>query len=114
MALRYDRDRDDYFQRCRESGSIPSNDALKLVVLERLLDAEFELDETYDKATVTARLREHFKQAILLRREFVNFGYMGYDNRANEYTVRKLELDEADVRENRRLERHAKDIGVLD
>lgn len=114
MALDYDRDREAYFEKCRESDSMPGNAALKLLVLEELLGREFESGTTYTKTEVTERIGEHFAEPIHLRRELVNFGYARHDNRENEYEIRTLELSEADVRANGHLERHAKDLGVLE
>lgn len=114
MALDFDRDRDAFFEKCRDSDSVPGNSALKLIVLEELVDRKFAVGETYTKTEVTERIGEHFEEPIHLRRELVNFGYLRYDNRENEYEVRTLELSEDEVRENGHLERHAKDIGVLD
>lgn len=113
MAVRYDRDRASFFEKCRRNGTIPGNDALKLIVLERILE-EFELGEVYRKSEVNETIERHFDDAALVRRELVNFGYLRYDNRANEYAVEKLELTEDDIRERSRLERHARDIGLLD
>ncbi|MBP1987390.1 DUF2087 domain-containing protein [Halolamina salifodinae] len=113
MALDFDRDREAFFEKCRESDSVPGNSALKLVVLEELLDREFETGETYTKTEVTERIGEHFAEPIHLRRELVNFGYVHYDNRANEYEILTRTLSEEDVRENGHLTRHAKDLGVL-
>lgn len=114
MTLDFDRDREAVFEKHRRNDSIPGNGALKLLVLEELLAREFEAGETYEKAGLTARIGEHFAEPIHLRRELVNFGYARYDNRTNEYEIRTLELSEADVRENGHLERHAKDLGVLE
>ncbi|MDH5018687.1 DUF2087 domain-containing protein [Halobacterium rubrum] len=113
MALSFDRDWREFFETRVEADSLPGNDALKLVVLEELLD-EFEVGETYSKAEVNATLGEHFGDHVTVRRELVNFGYVHYDNTTNEYTVVKRELSEAEVRERTRLERHARDVGVLE
>lgn len=113
MGLSYDVDREAFFEKCQQSQSVPGNDALKLVLLERILE-EFEAGVVYSKSEVDERIRRHFDQHILLRRELVNFGYLRYDNRANEYRVERLELTEADVRETDRLRRHAEDVGALD
>ena len=114
MTLDFDRDRETVFEKHRRNDSMPGNGALKLLVLEELLDREFEVGEVYGKEEFTRRIGEHFARPIELRREFVNFGYARYDNRENEYEVRTVELSEADVRANDHLERHAKDLGVLE
>lgn len=113
MALSFDRDRREYFRQRVDADSLPGNDALKLVVLEELLD-DFEVGETYTKREVNDVLGEYFTDHVTVRRELLNFGYVRYDNTANEYTVRRRELDEADVRERTRLARHARDVGVLE
>ena len=114
MSLDFDRDREDFFEKHRRNDSIPSNSALKLIVLEELLAREFAAGETYNKAELTDRIGDHFERPIALRRELVNFGYARHDNRENTYTIRTLELSEVDVRENAHLERHAEELGVLE
>jgi hypothetical protein len=114
VSLDFDRDREAFFEKHRRNDSVPSNSALKLLVLEELLAREFEAGETYSKAELTDRIGDHFDRPIELRRELVNFGYARHDNRENTYTVRSLELSEAEIRENAHLERHAQEIGVLE
>jgi hypothetical protein len=113
MGLSFDRDRRTYFEQRVDADSMPGNDALKLIVLEVLLD-EFEVGETYTKREVNDVLGEYFTDHVTVRRELVNFGYVHYNNTENEYTVVKRELSAADVRERTRLSRHARDLGVLE
>jgi hypothetical protein len=113
MTLTYDRDREAFFEECRERGRLPKNDALKLIVLERLLEP-LEVGETYMKAELNERVEPHFDDHALVRRELVNFGYCRYDNRTNEYTVEKTTFDEDDLGEISRLERHARDVGLVE
>lgn len=113
MDIEHDRDQEEFFDNCVESGRLPSNDALKQLVLERLV-REFEEQRIYDKAAVNDSLHPFFDDYVLVGRELVNFGYLSYDNTANTYEVRKTELPESDYRSNTRLERHAKDLGWLD
>jgi len=113
MDVEYDRDPDEVVASSLEGGQLPRNDALKQIVLERLVE-KFEVGETYEKRAVNDVLAEHFEDYVLVRRELVNFGYMRYDNTANTFEVRKTELSEQDYRENTRLRRHAEDLGLLD
>lgn len=113
MSFCYDRSRPDFFENCVEHQTFPRNDALKLIVLEEILD-DFEVGETYSKSKVNEKIQQYFDEYVMIRREFVNFRYVQYDNTENEYTVMKNELSEDDAREISRLERHARDIGVLD
>ena len=113
MAIEFDRDTDEFFRRCVDEQTVPGNDALKQIVLERIA-AAFELGETYEKAAVNETIQEYFEEYVFLRRELVNFGYLTHDNRAGTYTAEKHELSEADFRSISRLERHARDIGVLE
>lgn len=113
MDIEYDRDPAEFYESCLERGRLPNNDALKQIVLERLAD-QFEPDEIYDKQEVTERLEPRFDDHVLVRRELVNFGYLRYDNTENTYRVQKTELSEQDYRENTRLERHARDLGLLE
>ena len=114
VTLDFDRDRETVFEKHRRNESMPGNAALKLLVLEELLAREFEVGEVCGKDEFTRRIGERFSNPIELRREFVNFGYARYDNRENEYEIRTLQLSEADVRANDHLERHAKDLGILE
>jgi len=113
MGLEYDRNRDEIIDEWQRKEGLPGNDALKLVVLERIM-TEFEAGVVYTKDEVDAVIQDRFDDHVTVRRELVNFGYMGYDNRANEYEVRTHELTEEDVREISRLEHHAEAIGLLD
>lgn len=114
MPLEFDRDRETVFERCRTNGTVPSNDAVKLIVLERLMEA-FEPGEVYHKSAVNEAIRDHFdRQFTSIRRDLVSFGYLSYDNRANEYRVETRSLSESDVRANDWLARHAKDIGLIE
>ncbi|MEZ3114383.1 DUF2087 domain-containing protein [Halobaculum sp. MBLA0147] len=113
-ALTYDRDPAAVFADCRDRGRLPRNDALELIVLERLLDdADVTVGETYQKAALNDRLDDAFDDATV-RRELVNLGYLQYDNTTNEYTVVKTRLSEAEIRDTTRLADHARDLGVLD
>lgn len=113
MDLDYDRDPDDYYETRLESGRLPKNDALKQIILERLVD-RFDDDTTYTKSAVNEILSKEFEDYVLVRRELVNFRYLKYDNTANTYEVWKRELTEKDYRNNTRLERHARDLGLLE
>lgn len=115
MALDFDRDREAFFEKHRRNDSLPGNSALTLIVLEELLAREgFEIGETNSKAEFTERIGKYFEEPIHVRRELVNFGYARHDHKANDYTIHTLELDEADVRANGHLERHATELGVLE
>lgn len=111
--VEFDRDEAAFHERCVEAGRLPRNDALKQIPLERLA-AEFDPGETYTKATVTDLIAEQFDDPVLVRRELVNFGYLRHDNREGTYELIKRRLDREDYRENTRLERHARDIGLLE
>jgi hypothetical protein len=113
MNLDYDRDPDKYYEQRLDSGRLPNNDALKQIVLERLVE-QFDDDTTYTKSEVDEVLAADFEDHVLVRRELVNFGYLSYDNTANTYDIRKRELTEDDYRQNTRLERHARDLGLLE
>lgn len=73
-----------------------------------------ETGRTYSKSDVNEKIESHFADFVMVRRELVNFQYLEYDHRTNEYTVVRRQLSEEDVRAISRLERHAKDIGLLD
>jgi len=113
MSLTYDRDREAFFEECRARGRLPSNDALKLIVLERLLEP-LDVGETYTKAELNEHVEPHFDDHALVRGELVNVGYCRYNDLTNEYTVERATFDEDDIGEISRLERHARDIGLVE
>jgi hypothetical protein len=113
VTFDYDRDVDRFVEERLGEGTLPSNDALKLAVLEHPLEA-FEVGETYDKGELTDRLGESLDDPVLARRELANFGYVDHQHLDGTYTVRKRSLSEADVRSISRLERHAEDLGLLE
>jgi len=113
MEIDYDRDPEEFYEQRLESGRLPNNDALKQIILERIVD-RFDEDTTYTKSAVTDVLAEDFDDHVLVRRELVNFEYLSYDNTENTYEVRKRALTEEDYRTNARLERHARDLGLLE
>lgn len=113
MDIEYDRDPEEFHASCVDRGRLPKNDALKQIVLGRVV-ARFEGGKTYHKEEVTETLEPDFEDHVLVRRELVNFGYLKYDNTANTYQVQKTELSEQDYRTNTRLERHARDLGLLE
>lgn len=113
MEIEYDRDPDQVYEASLERGRLPRNDALKQIVLERIVD-QFEMGEEYDKRELDEVLEPAFEDHVLVRRELVNFGYMKHDNTENTYLVRKTELSAEDYRANTRLKRHAKDLGLIE
>lgn len=113
MEIEYDRDTDEFYRKCLDSGQLPRNDALKQIVLERVVE-DLEVGKTYTKEELRPVLDGTFDDEVLVRRELVNFGYLRYDNVENTYRVHKRELSEEDYRNNTRLERHARDLGLLE
>ncbi|MBU0979711.1 MAG: DUF2087 domain-containing protein [Nanoarchaeota archaeon] len=106
--IRFPFDVEKLFQKCKENDSLPRNDFKKQAVLLRLLD-DFK-DRIYSEEEIGGIIREHFSDAVLIRREFVNFGYMRRDPRAGEYQVVKRALTEEDIKNNTLLRRHAKEL----
>lgn len=113
MPVEFDRDTDDVLENALDSGRLPRNDALKQVVLEAVV-ADLEPGATYDKTRIDETVAEFFEDYVTVRRELVNFGYLSHDHLEGTYEVRKLKLTEEDYRDNTRLERHAKDLGILE
>jgi hypothetical protein len=113
MPVEFDRDEDAFFERCVADGVFPRNDALKQIVLERVV-ADLEFEATIEKADLNETIAEYYDDYALVRRDLVNFGYLDHDHLAGTYEVAKRELEAADYREISRLERHARDLGVLD
>ena len=67
---------------------------------ERITE-EFEPGMVYPKYAVNETIRERFdRQYTPIRRDLVSFGYLSYDDRANEYRVETRSLSDEDVRQN--------------
>ncbi|MFB6194252.1 MAG: DUF2087 domain-containing protein [Halobaculum sp.] len=111
--MEYDRDPDEVYETAVETGRLPRNDALKLIVLERLLDG-LAVGDVVTKSELDDRIGDRLSDHPLVRRELVNLGYLAYDNLTNEYEVRRRSLPEAEIRETPRLRRHAADISLFE
>lgn len=105
-------DEENFFDKAVRHQTIPKNDALKQTILKRLM-RDFEEGCTYTEVEVNERIGKHFKDYTTLRRELLNFGYMGRDSSTGEWTVLKKELKREDYLATTRLRRHAKDLGIL-
>ncbi|OGX07629.1 MAG: hypothetical protein A2Z88_10550 [Omnitrophica WOR_2 bacterium GWA2_47_8] len=102
-----------FFERCVRNKTIPRNDFEKQAILMRLIE-DFKDDTFYSEQDVDGSIKKYFEDYALLRREFVNFGYMGRDASGAKYWVTKRKLTKEDVSKNTILRRHAKVFGVLD
>nr|MBI4157084.1 DUF2087 domain-containing protein [Candidatus Woesearchaeota archaeon] len=67
----------------------------------------------YTEEEVNNKIRRHFNEDTLLRRELINFGYMQRDPLKGEYWVVKRNLTKEDIEKNTLLKRHAKAYKIL-
>lgn len=93
--------------------AFPKNDFEKQAILIRLL-ADFKDGVTYKEQEVNEKLKKHFEDYTLLRRELVNFGYMRRDPYKGEYQVVKRTLTKEDILNNTLLQRHALPFKILE
>jgi hypothetical protein len=100
-------DRDAFFQRCAKSKTFPRNDFEKQAVLLGLIDL-FNDGTIYSEQEVNLIINKYVEDHALLRRELVNFNYLGRDNTIGTYWVKKRTLTYADLQHNTLLRRHAK------
>ena len=105
-------DEENFFQKCIENNSIPKNDALKQIVLKRLMK-DFDEKRIYSEQEVNEAIKKHFEDYTTLRRELVNFGYMQRDSLKGEYKVVKKELTKEDYLKNTLLKRAAISIKII-
>ena len=102
-----------FFDKCIKHKTIPRNDFEKQAILMRLME-DFKDEALYSEHEVDSAIKKHFEEYALLRRELVNFGYMGRDTLGAKYWVTKRKLTKEDIMSNTILKRHAKAFGVLD
>ncbi len=98
-----------FFEKYVKSKQFPKNDALKQIILKRIMQ-DFEFDRVYNEKEVDETIKKYFSDYATIRRELVNFGYMSRDSLKMEYKVVKKELTKEDYEKNTLLRRHAKDI----
>jgi len=93
--------------------AFPKNDFEKQAILIRLMD-DFEDGKKYMEQEINEKLKKHFEDYTLLRRELINFGYMRRNSLTGEYWVVKRILTKEDVMNNTLLRRHAKPFIAID
>lgn len=86
---------DEFFKECMNKGDLPRDDLKKQIILKRIMQ-DF-CGEEYMEPDVNAIIKKYFEDFALIRREFVNFGYMLKDSYTGKYTVVKRELSEDDL-----------------
>lgn len=103
---------EEFFAKCVKDQNIPKNDALKQVLLKRIMQ-DFHENRIYPEQEVTEMIKKYFTDFCLIRRELINFGYMQRDPLKCEYWVIKKELTRPDYLKITRLKKHAEELGVL-
>ena len=110
--ITFNLDEGKFFDKCVKNQNLPRNDALKQVILKRLV-GEFEQGKKYGEQEVNEKIKKYFEDFALIRRELINFGYMQRDSLKGEYWVVKKELTREDYLKIERLGRHAAELGIL-
>lgn len=98
-----------FFIRCIENQKFPKNDALKHIILKRIMQ-DFDFENIYTEKEVDNMIKDYLDDFTLIRRELVNFGYMHRDPYKGEYKMIKKELTKQDYERNTLLKKAAKDI----
>ena len=101
-----------FFEKCIHDKNMPRNDALKQVILKRIM-INFRENMIYSEQEVNLTIKKYFEDYTLIRRELINFGYMQRDPAKSEYWVIKKELSKEDYLKISRLKQHAIQIGVI-
>lgn len=101
-----------FFERCVKHKTFPANDALKQILLKRIIK-DFKEKGVYSEQEVNEKIKRYFGDFALIRRELINFGYMQRDPAKGEYWVIKKELTKSDFLKITRLKRHAIELGIL-
>jgi hypothetical protein len=110
--INYGLDEEKFFEKCSKNQNIPSNDALKQILLKKII-ADFREKRKYSEQEVNNAIKKHFEDCALIRRELINFGYMQRDPLKGEYWVVKKELTKSDFLKNTMLKRHAIELGII-
>lgn len=110
--IKFNLDESKFFEKCVKNQNLPKNDALKQIILKRIME-EFN-EKNYSEDKVNDIIKKYFEDFALIRRELINFGYMQRDPIKSEYKVIKKELTKSDFLKITRLKRHAVELGILD
>lgn len=108
----FNRDEEKFFEKCVKHKNIPSNDALKQILLKRIV-MDFERGKIYPEPEVNTLIKKYFEDCSFIRRELINFGYLQRDSAKCQYWVIQKELTKSDFLKNTRLKRHAIELGIL-
>lgn len=101
-----------FFEKYVHSQNMPRNDALKQVILKRIMN-DFQENKIYFEQEVNEIIKKYFEDYTIIRRELINFSYMQRDPVKGEYWVVKKELSKEDYLKISRLKQHAIQIGVI-
>lgn len=105
-------DEESFFKKHQQNQNMPKNDALKQIMLKRIM-RDFEPGRVYSELKVNEIINKYFKDFALIRRELVNFRYMGRDSINDKYWVIKKELLKEDFMKITRLKQHACELGLF-
>jgi len=108
----FNMDEGKFFDKCVRDQNVPRNDALKQVILKKIM-INFQENRIYSEQEVNLTVKKYFEDYTLIRRELINFGYMQRDPAKSEYWVIKKELLKEDYIRITRLKQHAIQIGVI-
>ncbi|MBU1198967.1 MAG: DUF2087 domain-containing protein [Nanoarchaeota archaeon] len=77
--------------------TLPKDDLEKQEILKKIA-AKFEEDKTYSEDEVNEMIKSFdVEDHVLIRRELVNFNYLGKDSYKGEYWLKKKELSEEEL-----------------
>ena len=102
-----------FFDKCVKHKNIPKNDFEKQAILIQLIK-DFKDNKKYSEQEVNEKIKKHFDDSTLLRRELINFGYMQRNPLTSEYWVVKRKLTKEDIENNTILGQHSKSFKILE
>lgn len=101
-----------FFEKCIHGQNMPRNDALKQIILKRIMN-DFQENKIYFEQEVNEIIKKYFEDYTLIRRELINFSYMQRDSVKGKYWVVKKELSREDYFKITRLKQHAVQVGII-
>jgi len=86
-------DEKEFFKDCVEKQKFPKDDREKQIILKNIIK-EFDENKEYSEQEVDEIIKKFYNEFTLIRRELINFGYMGRNPYENKYWVTKKELSD--------------------
>ena len=83
-------DEEKFFKKCIKHKDFPKDDNLKHVILKRIIK-DFKKDKEYTEQEVNEIVKKYYDDFALIRRELVNFNFLGKDSYKGIYWLKGYE-----------------------